>query len=343
MGNPLMADERDEAGMPDYQAFLMAKHERLVKTPPGVIDEIVRKATGSSPTEKQRIIKGEANEVHAVKIENSREVIVRINRESEAESRFQSERWAIEQAAKADVPVPRVLLVESLALEGKSVGISVEERLPGIPLDELATQTSDDELAEILRRAGTLLSRVHSVTTEGFGEIDKHGRGEHASIAGIFSERNLNERVLLAAAQSASLDPNIVRRALHVLREFQKSCPPVSPHLLHGDFAPKHLLIENGKITGVIDFENACGGDPVLEFARWQFFFENRYPIESLKNGYSDKSVFGGDFERRFVVWRLMIGLSSLSYYVAEGNQSGINHCKKRIPQDISYIDRTYS
>lgn len=327
---------------PDYQSFLVAKHERLFKTPPGIIDEIVRKATGSSPTEKQRIIKGEANEVHAIKIDGSREVIVRINRGSEAESRFQSERWAIEQAAKADVPVPCVLLVESLQLEDRSVGVSVEERLPGVPLDEIAKHTNDEELAEILQQAGTLLSRIHSVKTEGFGEIDKNGRGEHASIAGILLEVNLSERVLLAAAQSASFDPNIVKRALHILRELQKSCPLISPRLLHGDFGPKHLLIESGKITGIIDFENACSGDPAQEFANWQFFFENKYPIESLRKGYSDKSVFSGDFECRLFVWRLVIGLSSLRYYVAEGNQSGINHCKKRIPKDVSYFDRTY-
>lgn len=196
-----MADEKYEREMSDYHSFLTAKHERLFRTPPAIIDEIVRKATGSSPTKKQRIIKGEANEVHAIKIDRSREVIVRINRGSEAESRFQSERWAIEQARKADVPVPRVLLVESLQLEGKSIGISVEERLPGIPLDELAKYTSDEELAELLQRAGTLLSRVHSVKAEGFGEIDKHGPGEHASISGIFWEANLSEQVLVAAAR----------------------------------------------------------------------------------------------------------------------------------------------
>jgi len=277
-----MADERYQAGMPDYQSFLVAKHERLFKTPPSIIDEIVRRATGSSPIEKQRIIKGEANEVHAIKIDRGLEIIVRINRESEAESRFQSERWAIEQAAKVDVPVPRVLLVESLELEGKSVGVSVEERLPGVPLDELAKHTSEEELAKILQQAGTLLSRIHSVETEGFGEIDGNGRGEHASIASLFLEGNLSERVF-AAAQSASFDPSILRRALHILHEFQKICPPIPSHMLHGDFGPKHLLIENGKIAGIIDFESACGGDPAQEFANWQFFFENEYSIESLK------------------------------------------------------------
>lgn len=337
------ADERYEAEMSDYQFFLVAKHERLFRTPPSIIDQIVRKVTGSSASEKQRIIKGEANEVYAIKIEGVREIIVRINRESEAESRFQKERWAIEQAAKAGVTVPRVLLVESLQLEDRSLGISVEERLPGVSLDELARHMSNEELAQTLEVAGMLLSQIHSVKTEGFGEINQDGRGEHASIAGMLSEENLTEQRLLAAARSATLDTAIVKRALHTLREFQESYPAVTPHLLHGDFGPKHILIDGGRITGIIDFENACSGDPVQEFANWQFFYENKYPIESLKKGYGDKSVFGDDFDRRFFLWRLVTGLVSLCYYLSEGNQAGINHCKKRIPKDLSYFDRTSS
>lgn len=338
-----MADQNHEAEMSGYQSFLISKHERLFRTPPAIIDEIVRKVTGSSPTERQRIIKGEANEVHAIKTDRGREVIVRINREVDAEARFQKERWAIEQAAQAGVPVPRVLLVESLQLEGKPVGISVEERLPGVPLDELAKHISNTDLTEMLLQAGTLLSRIHSVEPGGFGEIDNNGRGEYVTISDLLSEANLGGGSLLAAAHSASLAPDVIKRALHLLHEFRKNCAPVSPHLLHGDFGPKHLLIDGGKITGIIDFENASGGDPVHEFANWHFFFENQYPIESLKNGYSDKSAFADDFERRLTLWRLAIGLSNLRYYVAEGNQSGIDHCKKRIPQDVSTFERTYS
>lgn len=239
--------------------------------------------------------------------------------------------------------MPRVLLVESLQLEGKAAGISVEERLPGVPLDELAKHLRDEELSEILQQAGTLLSQVHCVKTEGFGQIDNHGRAVHASISGTISEEYLSERVLLPAVHSASLDPDVIKRALHILREFRKNCTPASSHLLHGDFGPKHLLIDGRKITGIIDFENASSGDPVQEFANWDFFFENQYPIESLKKGYSDKSVFNGDFERKLTLWRLVTGLSNLGYYVAEGNQSGINYCKKRIPQDVSNFVRTYS
>lgn len=239
--------------------------------------------------------------------------------------------------------MPRVLLVESLQLEGKPVGISVEERLPGIPLDELAKHISNQDLTELLLQGGTLLSQIHSVKIEGFGEIDDHGRGEFASMSDIFSEPYLSERVLLPAVHSASLAPDVIERALHLIRGYQKNCPPVSPHLLHGDFGPKHLLIDSGKITGIIDFENASGGDPVQDFANWDFFFENQYPIESLKKGYSDKSLFDDDFERRLALWRLVVNLSNLRYYVAEGNPSGINYCKKRLPQDVSNFEGTFS
>lgn len=334
-------NEKHPAKMSDYQSFLKAKHERLFNTPAGVIDEVVRKAIGAAPAERERIIKGEVNEVYGVKIDGGREIIVRISRGSEAESQFQKEGWAIEQAAKAGVPVPHVLLVEPLQVEDQTLGVSVEERLPGLPLDELADRLSGSELAKILQRAGALLSQIHSIRTEGFGELDKKGRGERASIAFMFSEESLDPQELLVAARTASLNPDVIERAVRILEKYQEHYPPVAPHLLHGDFAPKHILIDDGKITGIIDFENAHGGDPVQEFANWQFFFEGRYPIEPIKEGYAGKSLFDDEFEHRFFIWKLLIGLIDLCYYVEEGNQSGINHCKKRIPSDLSYFDRT--
>jgi aminoglycoside 2''-phosphotransferase len=39
--------------------------------------------------------------------------------------------------------------------------------------------------------------------------------------------------------------------------------------LIHGDLAPEHILCnpEAGSITGVIDWGDACLGDPALDFA----------------------------------------------------------------------------
>jgi len=37
--------------------------------------------------------------------------------------------------------------------------------------------------------------------------------------------------------------------------------------LLHGDFHTGHIFAQHGKITGIIDFENAVSGDPLYDLA----------------------------------------------------------------------------
>lgn len=38
--------------------------------------------------------------------------------------------------------------------------------------------------------------------------------------------------------------------------------------LLHGDFHPRHVYAEGGRVTGIIDWGDASGGDPVSDLAR---------------------------------------------------------------------------
>ncbi len=39
------------------------------------------------------------------------------------------------------------------------------------------------------------------------------------------------------------------------------------PVLLHADLGPEHLLVRNGRLTGVIDWGDMCIGDPALDYA----------------------------------------------------------------------------
>ena len=62
----------------------------------------------------------------------------------------------------------------------------------------------------------------------------------------------------------------VVERGAALLREevLNRSAPTVS--LAHGDFLPKNLLIGNGEIVGVIDWEFAGPAPPAFDLARWE-------------------------------------------------------------------------
>jgi len=319
---------------------LKAKYEQVFHSPEILIDATIEKAIGSPVAGKVQIKKGITNQVYAVTLANGHEVIVRISRRDK--SRFGTERWAIEQCAKAGVPVPRVVFVETIEHEGKPLNISIESKIQGTPLDELARENiSDERLAELLRKTGDVLSRIHSVRTNGFGDLDEGGNGKYEFAGEMFSKKELNKDQFIKVARAVNLDPEIVKQSLVLLNEYSVKCPVVSPHLIHNDFTPRHVMVIGNEISGILDFELAQGGDPVLDLAKWRYFFEDRFPLQYLIEGYDNRVAFGEEFEKRANIWKLYIGLIHLNSY-ADRYRSGIpewiERCKIRLTEAVEYF-----
>ena len=117
-----MADENPS----DYQAFIRAKHEQYLNAPIEVLEEAINRATGDNVISRDRIIKGEVNEVHDVNT-SAGPVILRVHPLENDSARFKSERWAIEKCAQAGVPVPKVLYVGVIENMDESFEVTVEE------------------------------------------------------------------------------------------------------------------------------------------------------------------------------------------------------------------------
>lgn len=108
--------------------------------------------------------------------------------------------------------------------------------------------------------SGELLARVHSVTPE----------------RGIRHELDLPDEDSLARAVRAvdqALGPaaaGVVERGAEFLYHEVTSRPAPSLALAHGDWLPKHLLIGDEAIVGVIDWEFAGPASPAFDLARWE-------------------------------------------------------------------------
>jgi aminoglycoside phosphotransferase (APT) family kinase protein len=62
----------------------------------------------------------------------------------------------------------------------------------------------------------------------------------------------------------------VVARGADLLRNELSTRPPPALALAHGDWLPKHLLIDDGAIAGVIDWEFAGPAAPAFDLARWE-------------------------------------------------------------------------
>lgn len=94
------------------------------------------------------------------------------------------------------------------------------------------------------------------------------------------------------------------------------------------------------QVIGIIDFENCSSGDPIYDFAWWDYFVDRRIPTEWLKEGYTDKTIFDDNFERKLHLYRLHLSLGFIDYFEREKNEGGINWTKINLQKDLEYFRR---
>ena len=164
------------------------------------------------------------------------------------------------QAREAGVPTPDVVGVEQVEHGGELLSFSILRLLPGRSLAELAGELSASDLERLVMDAGELLARVHGVVPD----------------RGLRHELEPPDAALVARAVGVAeqaLGPEaaaVVERGAERLRDDVTTRPTPALSLAHGDWLPKHLLIDRGAIAGVIDWEFAGPAAPARDLARWE-------------------------------------------------------------------------
>ena len=73
--------------------------------------------------------------------------------------------------------------------------------------------------------------------------------------------------------------------------------------LVHGDFQGNNVLVQEGRVTGILDFENLVAGDPALDFEPVHFLSDApERDLAALRRGYGDRpGLFDDCFPRRLL------------------------------------------
>jgi aminoglycoside phosphotransferase (APT) family kinase protein len=313
----------------DNDTFRRQKHEKW-NTPLEIVNPLVLEATGSAATKYERIINGETNEVYFVTTETGKEIVVRIQHGER--NKFQKERWALERCAENGVPVPVVLLVRSVETDSGVIHVCIESKLEGIGLDSVPDIHNLDnaESAEILRQLGVVLEKIHSIPVSGLGKLNDNGEGKFASVSEMVADEiNLKRNFVLQAFVGRSEDLTVLESAFAVLQKEADRFSEVKPCLIHNDLSPSHILVHDGKISGIIDFESCCAADSVQEYALWDFKFGQKYPLKTLG--------INCDIAK-LNYWKIYRAFTSLNYCLKENKESGVKRALSVIRESLKYF-----
>lgn len=315
-----------------YRTHLQEVHSKL-EAPPALVEEIVKEATGSNIETKQRIVAGEANEVYDIGLTNSTHIIVRISRD--AEKHFEQEHWAIEECRKLDLPVPEVLLLKHLSTDDEPLDICVQKKLEGELLERGAidaTTLPPEDLRSILHEAGEMLARIHSVPTAGWGYLNHKGEGTQPTFHTGWNKFIVEEQKYTQLAERTGFDTGLMHRIFTYLSSKGQIVPEMSPVLTHNDFHPKHLMIKDNHVVGIIDFGEVTGHISENDLAKWKYWDDSVFPIEWVIEGYS-KGKLGEYFTDLMSMLQLEHGLGVLDWYDYKKYGKGVDDAKKKIAE----------
>jgi aminoglycoside phosphotransferase (APT) family kinase protein len=321
-----------------YQSFLENLHGKL-NTSDDVLEAVVKSAVGYGVKEKRKVVEGEVNEVYDITPTHGENIIVRISREKH--NRFEAEKWALDKCRSAGVPVPQIHLISEVETNKEKLNICVESKIEGVSLQTLIKQNalSQNEIKELTISAGEILSKIHSIKTKGFGEINTFGVGEFETWSEYMLNQDKKRELVLEEARKIGVDDKQVQQAFAILDNNQDIYKHTDSRLAHSDYGIKHMLIHKNKINGIIDFENCRGADIAYDFSWWNYFGKNRPSVEWLMEGYKRNGNLGENFEARMHLVKIKIALDLLIYYGDAGHGFAKDITDRNLTEDIAFLE----
>lgn len=152
------------------------------------------------------------------------------------------EAFVLQALAASNLPVPRYIAVE----EQPTTVSLLMTALPGEPLSALLRRGVGDEVRrDLLHQFGQLLAQIHAATP--------------ASV--LRAQRPWLERILDEAHNN--LLQGYAEPEAPPIETMLATCPPtIAEVLIHGDYTIDNVLVDAGKLTGVIDWGRGDIGDP---------------------------------------------------------------------------------
>lgn len=261
----------------------------------------------------ENVVKGNVNIVRKVII-NEKEYVVRMHPKGVKNGYFYVEKTALEIAQQHNLPVPEILEVHEAENE-EDMDFVLMTSAPGVTMDVFLSKDKENE-ADLLQAAGIMMAKLHQITVEGFGCFDNEIAKNENKLTGFhktnkeFIQTALDENLQRLIRLSVSTEAD-VKRMKNVMEKYSFE-PLEGPVMVHNDFADWNLLTDGKAITGVLDWDECCGGDAVADLACWSMFFNlGRY--DHFLTGYTSVHLLPQDYEKRFHYYRLRYAISKMA------------------------------
>jgi aminoglycoside phosphotransferase (APT) family kinase protein len=263
------------------------------------IQALTRDAFGVDAFMSEELTDGWANSAYRVELRDGRKTVLKVAPVPGTPlMRYEVDLMRTEveamRLASSVVPVPEIYRYDT----GKNLIPSdyfFMEWLDGVPYNKAKSGMSEEERFKVEEELGRLSRRLNSLEGERFGSFAaaEGGPEERWSevfrrmIQGVLDDGKDKQVVLPFSYEEAEREIN---SRLIWLAQVHRPC------LVHWDLWDGNVFVRDGQIVGLIDFERAFWGDPLMEF-----YFGRMCDSSAFRLGYGTGEASCSERRRRLL------------------------------------------
>ncbi|AOZ94385.1 aminoglycoside phosphotransferase family protein [Paenibacillus crassostreae] len=262
------------------------------------LKDIMDHAFGQSIQSSEELTEGWANVAYEIVLADGRKVVLKVAPSKDKrlmrceKNNMRTEVEALRIVTQiGGIPVPHVYVYDpSCTLIDSEYFIM--EYIEGISLNKIKDSLLSEELQSIEKQLGEYNALINSCKGEKFGYFHD---GDDLTVSWAVAFRKLINDVLQDGIE-AGIDLSIsyseieieIDKRITTLNEVSEPC------LVHWDLWPGNVFIHEGRISGIIDFERAFWGDPLIEY-----YFGKFAQSAAFEEGYGKGITSEGERNRR--------------------------------------------
>jgi aminoglycoside phosphotransferase (APT) family kinase protein len=235
----------------------------------------------------------------------SRSVVLRLPTPASGSAAIVTQRAALQAVAGSPVPAPAPLWFDDASENPFGRPFVVMERLPGVvPVGW--HEVADSQRRGLAEQAVDALAALHAIDVT------------QTPLAGAQPSRTVALEGLLGLFVRLEPLPLVLTAALAWLRQARPAASG-APVIVHGDYRMGNLLVEDGRLTGVLDWEMTAPGDRLADLT-WCFIpvFELAgIDEEAMVARYAEQA--GCTVDPAAWHWFRVLGFARLAYYALAG------------------------
>jgi len=218
--------------------------------------------------------------------------------------------------------VPAIIAAQVEVRDPADYGWMVEEYLRG---GEFYPERMDPELrAPTSADIGRELRLLHTIELNGFGYLTRHLQDpDHATWTDWVDEQEARVEEALRFVDSRRADIPLIKNAYPTLIHGYVE----SPRLCHGDFSDDNLLVADGSLVGIVDWESALAGDPANDVAYWFMWHGDLECLDALLAGYAPADP--GGFRQRVAAHLILSAVNFICWFSERRDSGGVDHCRR--------------